>query len=146
MEELRGIRAEIYKATIATQERFAYFFLAASGSAIAFALLRTEGQIPRVWMLPVCLALVCWGISFYLGCEHLLSRSKVLIANWRVLDMQAGAPDAKNELQVEAATRLQQAAERDNANSRRFGRWQYYLFLLGAIFYVLGHIQRLWPC
>ncbi len=96
MGDPQGIRTEIHRTITAAQERFTYFFLAASVSAGVFAVIRTDRHAPAAWMLPIGLSLACWGTCFYLGCEHLLL--------------------------------------------------QYRLFLLGAVLFLLGHIQRLWPC
>jgi len=141
-----NMRQEVYRTILATQERFAYFFLAASGSAIGLAIAQTRDGPLACWMLPMGVAVLCWGVSFYLGCEHLLFKARILIANWRTLDIEQGTHPitASNpELAQPALERLRKNAESDNAMSRRYGRGQYVLFLLGAVSYLLGHVQRL---
>jgi hypothetical protein len=141
-----NMRPEIYRTILAGQERFAYFFLTASGSAIALAFLKTEGQVPACWMIPIGLAVLCWGISFYRGCEHVLHQRKVLLANWKTLDITSGTEPttrANPEMAQPAVERLRDRAMQDNDASRRYGRQQYVLFLLGAVFYALAHVQHL---
>lgn len=141
-----AFQQETYRTVLARQERFAFFFLAASGSAIGLALAKTDQGPPAVWMMPVGLAVVCWGVSFYLGCEHLLHQVRVVLANFRTLDIEQGTEPitASNpELAQPALERLRANADRDNVTSRRFGRGQFVAFLLGAVFYVLGHVQRI---
>jgi hypothetical protein len=141
-----SMRQEIYRTILAGQERFAYFFLAASGSAIAFAFIRTDGHSPACWMLPIAVAVLCWGLSFYRGCEHLLFQRKVLLANWKTLNIQGGMEPLTSgdpTLAASALERLRENADKDNRESRAYGRQQYVLFLLGALFYGLGHVQHL---
>lgn len=136
---------EVYRAINAAQERFNYFFLAASGSAIVFALGRTEGQVVACWMLPVVIAIVLWGVSFFLGSEHLLFKSKIMLINLRSLEIEKGANPTvatNSELKGPALRKLREEADKENAKSRRYGRAQYLTFLAGAVFYLLGHIQR----
>ena len=115
MSESDGVRRELYQRILATQERFAYFFLAASGSAIAFALVRTEDQPPARWMLPVGVALVCWGVSFTsVSGRAPPVQGEVLLGNWKSLDVQQGTEriTASNPSLVEPALeRLRTKAE-----------------------------------
>jgi len=147
MNASQDMRPDVYRSILAWQERFAYFFLAASGSAITFALVRTEGQPPSPWMIPVGLAVICWGASFWLGCEHILSKSKALLRNWKALSIEEGSEPitkAHPELVQPALDRFAADAKRDDERTRATGRSQYLLFLLGAIFYLVGHVQHLW--
>lgn len=83
--------SDVYKAVSASQERFAFFILAASGSAIAFALIRTERGPIALWMCPVALAIVLWGISFWSGANHILTRHEIFFMNLQLLKVEEGS-------------------------------------------------------
>src|SRR5262249_11667135 len=134
------------RAILALQERFAYFFLAASGSAIAFAIVRTEGLPVASWMIPIGVAVLCWGLSFWQGCELLRSKTSTLLRNWKSLEIRNGGEPITTtnpELAAPARERLASDAAQDKKKTRSSGRAQYVLFLLGAASYLAGHILRL---
>ena len=142
----RTTAADLRKEVLSAQERFNYFFLTLNGSAITFALVRTESQHPAIWMIPVAVAIACWGAGFYFGCEHLLLKIKIILGNLQYLTIKGGAksnPAAKFETAETAMQQLRANAESDNERSRSYGRRQYGLFLIGAVFYIVAHVQRL---
>jgi hypothetical protein len=137
---------DVYKVASASQERFAFFILAASASAIAFAIVRTEDQALAPWLIPVGAAIVSWALSFLAGAEHVLARHEVFFLNLQLLRVQEGTdPVAGADLtkQQVIAAFIEEKANRKNGAARRLGRAQYLLFLFGAILYVIGHVMRL---
>lgn len=123
---------ELSKIALAAFERLTYSILAASGSAIAFALFQTTGQKPALWMVPVAVAILAWGLSFYWGCEHLVAQRGAVMAN--AARLQGGGEGAESLLAQWTAF---------NQRSREHAQMQYGAFIVGAGFFVVSHIQRL---
>lgn len=137
---------EVYRAAQASQERYAYFFLAAAGSAIGFAVVRTEDTAAHGWMVPVGVAVALWGASFYSGCQHLLYRGSNLRANVALLEIRQGRdPEVGTDPRMieAAASGVMEAVDKNAKNQHAYGRGQYYLFLAGAGCYLLGHVWRI---
>jgi len=130
---------DVYQKVYSAQDRFNYFFLGAS--AIAFGLIRTEGQPPSRWMLPVAAAVLCWGVSFLLGTLHLRDKITVYLANLAWLGIHEGV-DTTLTGAGQTLTNIRSHAEKLNKRSAFFGRWQFYLFFVGATLYVIGHTLR----
>jgi hypothetical protein len=138
--------SDVYKTVSASQERFAFFILAASASAIAFALVRTEGQAMACWMAPVGVAIALWGLSFWAGAEHVLARHEIFFLNLQLLKVEEGTDPVASRDQTKQkiiAEFITEEANRRNKAARMLGRAQYLLFLGGAVAYVCGHIMRL---
>ena len=73
---------EVYQQFRTSQDKYSYFLLAAAGAAIGFALTQTQGK-PLSWsQLPLALAVVCWGLSFYFGCYFIEHITSSLYANF----------------------------------------------------------------
>jgi len=72
---------DLYKSLRETQEKYIYFILAANGSAIGFTvqLIVSKNVSQYLWVLFI--AVLCWGVSFYLGCKYLLTTMMALSHN-----------------------------------------------------------------
>jgi len=62
---------EIYKQHREAQNKYAYFLLAVAASAIALSLKRTTNLKITYSMIPLALAVLSWGFSFFCGCRRL---------------------------------------------------------------------------
>lgn len=137
---------EVFRHVRAAQERFTYFFLTAAGSAVVFAILRTELS-PFSWSLwPLLLALLLWGLSFLFGSKYLLSKISTLINNLILLQVAAGTDPLVGTDPIRqkfASDALQKEIEENIGRGARFGKWQYRLFLLGALFYLIWHVSMM---
>ena len=81
---------EIHRQHRTGQEKYTYFLLAVTASAIAFAVQKTSG-LKLTWsMVPLGLAVVLWGLSFYFGCKNLLWVQTAIYANYSLLQLQKG--------------------------------------------------------
>jgi hypothetical protein len=147
LEELQRQDHELWGKILALQERFSYFFLAASGSAIVFTITRTEGQRPACWMLPALAAVLTWGASFFLSACHLQIKVQAILGDWKSIHVRLGR-DAHTRDNPTLKESVLQKLDRDkrvrDKRSALFGRWAFYLFLIGGAFYLVAHIQRLW--
>lgn len=91
---IESVIADLHKAHSQAQEKYTYFLLAAAGAAIGFAVQKTEGLPLSWWLLPVGIATVIWGASFYCGCKNLDRVSAATSANFNLLQLMQGShPD-----------------------------------------------------
>src|SRR6266545_1700325 len=80
-EELERQSRELWIKVLALQERFSYFVLAASGSAAVFAVVKTGDEPRGCWILPAMVAVLTWGVSFFLSAWHLQLKVMVLLGD-----------------------------------------------------------------
>lgn len=129
-----------------SQERFVYFITTGDAAAIAFALVRTEGQLPALWMIPVALAVAIWALSFLAGCHFILTRQRVLLANFEMLKLGEGThPLATTRPDLVGAAEAALKQKRDEfANENKLnGRLQYWSFVAGMLCFAGGHVWRI---
>jgi hypothetical protein len=128
---------EIYRALTSAHERSVYFFIAASGAAIAYALARTEGERPAWWMAPVGVAIVMWGASFFCGTRYAQNRALVMNLDF---ELALYAENPPPNITVEKAEADVNALLKAGSS---FGRWQLRWMFAGCVAYVVGHVWRL---
>ena len=63
------------------QEKYVYYLIAISVSAIGFSVYKTENQELRITLIPLAFAVICWSISIFLGLKFLKYVISVLYAN-----------------------------------------------------------------
>ncbi|MDT7848123.1 hypothetical protein Q9292_00770 [Methylophilus sp. VKM B-3414] len=138
--------SNLYKAHQAGQEKYTYFLLAAAGAAIGFAVQKTEGLTLSWWLLPVALAIICWGISFHFGCKNVIWVQTSLMANFNLLQLHQGShPDQPPHPQfVLAAIQGVESALEKNVNKAQFyGIWQFRLLVAGAVFFIVWRVTEM---
>jgi hypothetical protein len=113
--------------------------LAAAGAAIGFAVQKTEGLLLSWWLLPVGLATISWGVSFYFGCKNITWVQTATMANFNLLQLIRGShPEQPPHPElVAAAIRGVESALDKNINKAQFyGIWQFRLLVSGAVFFI----------
>ncbi|QDT42746.1 hypothetical protein Pan241w_28350 [Gimesia alba] len=141
-EQLR----DIYQQHRTVQDKYTYFLLAVTASAIAFAVQKTDSSIISWSLLPIGLAVLLWCCSFYCGCQNLVWIQVTLFANLALFQLQQGNhPNQPVGLtEVEAAKSGTRDAMDENANkAKNHSIWQYRFLVLGAIFFLLWHILEM---
>lgn len=130
---------ELYKQHQASQDKHTYFLLAAAGAAIGFAVQKTEGLLLSGWQIPVGLAIICWGVSFYFGCKNIVWVQTAIYANSSLLQLKSGShPQQPPHPQlVDAAISGVMNALESNVNKAQFfGIWQFRMLITGAVFFI----------
>ena len=64
-----------------TQSKYTYFLLFIAASAIALVIKITEDDVLSLSLIPLGLALLSWGYSFYCGCHYIISNSNFIRTN-----------------------------------------------------------------
>lgn len=138
---------EVYRQLRTSQDKYVYFLLAAVGAAIALVVNQTQGM-PLSWsLIPLVCAVLLWGLSFLFGCLHLQYVNSILYANADLLKVEAGEhPEVGRhpEIMAAASEGIRAAIESNSRRSSRFGRWQFYSLILGAIAYLAWHILEMY--
>jgi len=138
---------EIFQTLQDSQRRYTYFLLAAAGTAVGFSLTQTSSSALSWYQVPLALALLFWGLSFYLGCKNLGYVNSTLYANAEMLRIQSGIhPKVGNHPQmVQAASEGIMNAIESNANmANQLGHWQFRTLIMGSIAYIVWHIVEMW--
>jgi hypothetical protein len=137
---------ELFRALRAAQEKYDYFILAASGTAIAFALTQTRDQGLSPVHALLGAAILCWGLSFYSGCKHLLHASSILWSNAELVKTQDGDNPLVGRNQQAAdyiIDLIRKSLETAADKSASASLWQFRLFLTGGILYIVWHIAEM---
>ncbi|WP_092600642.1 hypothetical protein [Ralstonia sp. 25mfcol4.1] len=137
---------ELYKQLNTINEKQTYFLLAAAGTAIGFAVQKTEGQLLSWWLTPVALSILCWGASFYYGCCHVAAWQNAMVYNSNALELEAGSHrslrdgPAPRYSAMEFSFALQDVAYE---KAHRYKRAQFFLLVWGAVLFVVWHVLRI---
>lgn len=128
------------------QEKYTYFLLGAAGATVGFALQQTSGMKMGLPMIPLGIAVLLWGLSFYFGCRNLLWVQTSIMANYSLLQLQKGVhaeqPDHP-ELLAAAMRGVRSALDSNIKRAQFSGIWQFRLLIAGAVFYVAWHILEM---
>lgn len=138
---------EVYRQHRVAQDKYEYFLLAAAAAAIALAVNQTQTAQLSWSQLPLGGAVLCWGLSFFLGCRYLAYTASTLHANAELLRVEAGQQQEVGtdpERIGAASAGIRQAIARNAKRADRLGRWQFRLLVIGAILYVTWHVWEMW--
>jgi hypothetical protein len=138
---------EVHKQLRTVQDKYTYFLLAAAASAVALALNRTQGRVLEWSMIPLAIAVLFWGASFFCGCRYLVYIGSILRANFELLRVQKGMdPELgdNSELIALASGGIREAIEYNSDRGGRFARWQFYCLIAGALAYIAWHIWEMY--
>ncbi len=145
MAEEDGLK-ELYEAQRDTQEKYAYFLLAAAGAVIGFAVTRSSDAPLTRLHVPLGFAVLCWGWSFYLGCRRSLLSQTIMHMNAELLRVQLGRSSlvGSDPEQIAHGMRaLRELMDERNNKIGRSGAWQFYLLIMSAVFFVAWHVLEM---
>jgi hypothetical protein len=128
------------------QEKYVYYVLALSVSAIAFAIYKTSG-LPLKWsQVPLALSVISWGISIFCGLRFIKYVISTLYANNTYFDILAGRhPDLGNDPEkISAGVKgITQAMESNGEKAQKYFSWQGRLFYFGIILFIIWHVLEM---
>jgi hypothetical protein len=138
-------RLEVFKSFSEGRDKMVYFLLAASGAAIAFAITQTQTATITQSKIPLALAIVCWGASFFSGCRQIYQVNSILYQNYQILRIEerhrnSVLSDNDRARMDKARRQLEKLADR----SGKWGTWQFTLLGLGAGFYISWHTYEMY--
>ena len=125
------------------QEKYVYYLIAISVSAIGFSVYKTENQELRITLIPLAFAVICWSISIFLGLKFLKYVISVLYANNDYFAIIKGKhPDVGNhpELIKAGIEGFKEAMQINSSRMKKYFNWQGYLFYSGIMFFLIWHV------
>jgi hypothetical protein len=138
---------EIYRQLRISQDKYSYFILAAAGAAIAFAINQTQGCAISCSQIPLALAVICWGLSFFFGCRQLAYVSSTLYANAELLKVESGKHKQVGDhpqRMAAASEGIRQAIEDNSNRANRLAHMQFRFLIAGAIMYIAWHVLKMY--
>ncbi|MFC4820327.1 hypothetical protein [Dokdonella ginsengisoli] len=137
---------EVYRALRTSQDKYAYFLLAAAGASIAFAITQTRGHHISWFQVPLGLAVLCWGLSFFFGCRNIAYVNSTLYANAELIRVQNGEhPEIGRDPQRQKAAciGIRTAIESKSNVANSLSKRQFYFLIAGAVFYISWHVAEM---
>ncbi len=127
--------------------KYVTFFLTVAGASIGFSTTQSSGLVLSVWVVPLAVALLFWGGSFYCGCRCLDLELSMLTLDADAARVAGGKNQFSNMIPPEV--------EFSNANyinvfsfmSNRFSffyKLQFYFYCIGALFFLCWHGIEMW--
>lgn len=128
--------------------KFCYFIMAASGSAIGFAITQTKTTAFETHHYIWLAAVIFWALSFFCGIRYISKINSVIFSNVTYLQnkrkIYGGSASQEFELQQLNESKFHEAVSEDNNSLVLYGHAQVYLLLSGALVYVIWHVYRMW--
>lgn len=138
---------EVYRNLQLSQDKYVYFILAATVSAIGFTITQTQDLIEFSYtQIPLGLSLICWGLSFWFGCRNREYHNSTLYTNSQLLKVQMGQhPKAGNHPDyIKAASDgIIEAVNNNVEKANKFGRLQRDMFIIGVFFFVCWRVVEI---
>ena len=134
---------EVHRALRDSQSKYTYFLLASAGAAVGFALNQTKESVLAVSQVPLGIAVLLWGVSFYFGCRYIQYVNSYLYANAELLLIESGQHSAVGshpERIAESSGGTRNAMESKSDFANELSKLQFTTLVAGAAFYILWHV------
>lgn len=113
------------------------FLMGAAGAAIAFAMHQTAGRLPSASLVPAFIGVSLWAFSFWAGIMNSHAKQTAYKCNhYLLLEKQGG-------MRPDFIQMYQDDFDKSNRRSRNWYYAQLYGLLIGAVFYVGGHVWHI---
>lgn len=134
---------EVHRQLRIAQDKYIYFLLAVAAAAVAYAIKLTQNSAISLYMIPLGLAVLLWGGSFFCGCHHLRYVLSALYANADLLRIQKGEhPLCGNDPQMIelASNELKKLLEQKSDKAEFYASQQFNLLIVGSVLFIAWHI------
>ena len=139
---------EVFRTLHEGQKKYAYFLLAVVGAAITVVINQTQNTSLAMSHIPLAIAVLLWGASFFSVCRYLAYMNATLYANSEIFRVRRGEhPDLldANPGKIEAAIKgIEEAMEDNSERANRLFHLQFNLLVVGAIFYIVWHVLEMY--
>lgn len=129
------------------QEKYIYYLIALSVSAIGFSIYKTENKGLTYSQIPLALAVIFWSVSIFCGLKFLKYIISNLYANNGYYEIIKGRYPGigKNPDLIESGVKgFQQAMEINSKAMKRYFKFQGYLFYSGIILFIVWHLIEMY--
>jgi len=139
-------KKQIHNQLRTMQDKYTYFLLAISASAIALSVQITKNDVFSMSLIPLGLAVLFWALSFYFGCQYIKYMQSFLSSNYAYLNIQDGVHPkvGSNPMAINAASEgTMIAMEKNSESASFFSKWQFRLLILGGSSYIIWHLLEM---
>ena len=137
------LKEQIAQQLHSAQWQYTYVLMATAASCIALCVQRTTG-LPLSWnQVPLGLAVLCWGASFWFGCRNRALFSSMLYANFDFLNLSDGThrqQPARPEMVRPAMVSISDAAQHNSSSANRYAKRQFAFLIAGALLFLCWHV------
>lgn len=138
---------EVYRNLFTSQDKYTYFILAATITAIGFTITKTQNLKLSLTQIPLGISVICWGLSFFFGCRNRAYCNSILYANYDLLKVQSGQHrevGSHPQYIQEASEGIIEAMNTNSNKANKLGNLQTRMFIIGSVFYVCWHILEMY--
>ena len=133
---MSDIQFNIQQEYRSTQEKYVYYLIALSVSALGFSIYKTENQSLAYSQIPLAMSIICWSTSIFCGLKFLKYVISNLYANNIYFEIDEGRhPDfGKNPESINSAKKVfKEAMELNGKQMEKNFKFQGYFFYVGII-------------
>lgn len=108
---------------------------------------KTDGMLMTLSLLPLGLAVLCFGLSFAAGVMTIVKVQTAAGANYSLAQLRGGThPDQPPEgaLREAAESGVLRAIAESSGSAKRYGDWQFRLLIAGAVLFVAWHVLAMY--
>jgi hypothetical protein len=137
---------EIYRLLTVGQSKYTCFILAVAAAAVAYSVKLTESSVLSDSMIPLGLATLFWGVSFYCGCRSLRYSLSNLHANLELNLILDGTHSkvGRDPSAIKAASKGITDAWEYNANKGMLhAKMQTGFLIAGALCFIAWHLTEM---
>ncbi|MBC8265509.1 MAG: hypothetical protein H8E84_00925 [Flavobacteriales bacterium] len=128
------------------QNKYTYFLFSITIASIAFSVQKTTGKPISYVQIPLSISVICWALGLVCGFKYIRLVNSTLFANSMFLKAEKGI---MKEIQENPATQpyilegIKKAMIKNSNLGNCYSNWQYYLFFIGAFFFLIWHILEM---
>jgi len=137
---------EVYKILQSSQDKYVYFEMAATMTAIGFAITQTKTLKLSTTQVLLGVSVFFWGLSFLCGLLNRTYYNSYLGINYNILKIEHGEhPDITCDHDISDVTEgLRKRMNKKSAKGSGLANLQTLLLCLGAISYIGWHIYEMY--
>jgi hypothetical protein len=143
MEEQKEVQRQFRE----QQQKFNYYILALSVTAIGFSIYNTTGKQLHWTQIPLALSIMSWGLSIFFGFRFLKYVLNTLFANNQYFEIIKGNdPKVGNhpEMKNIAIDAIKTVMSNNSVKAKSFSRWQERLFYIGILLFIVWHVTEMY--
>jgi hypothetical protein len=121
--------------------------MTAAGAGIALAVNKTQDSWLAWSQIPLALAALSWGVSFFLGCLHIMYTGKALAGNGAYIRAEKEfytRPGYNTPAQMAKMKGIEGGMTTASEKAGNTFDWQFDLVVAGGILFVVWHILEMY--
>ena len=124
------------------KDKYTYFLLAVSASAIAFTITQTKTSLLSWVLLPLALSVISWGASFYFGCKC-AQKFQLLLQDSAYLYESEGSMNNMPETEEQIIEILGESYSENLVSTKTASKLQFWFLISGGILFLIWHVTKI---